>query len=86
MEDVKSKVKIHFESRFQEYVYRRPSLAASFIHSLNDGRVMHKGPFYLEDLKAVIWDGDRDKILGPGGFNMCFYRSCWDIFKDDILK
>lgn len=56
-------------------------------HSLNDmDRTLLESSFSLEDLKGVIWDGDGDKSLGPDGFNMCFYRACWDIVKGDLLK
>lgn len=50
-----------------------------------DGALL-KGPFSLEDLKAVIWEGVGDKSPDPDGFNMSFYRACWDFVNEDLLK
>ncbi|CAL5200696.1 unnamed protein product [Lathyrus oleraceus] len=76
MDDVKREVKNHFEARFQESGYKRPSLVGSSFKCLDDmERDLLEGPFSMEDLKEVIWEGVVDKSRGLNGFNMSFYRA-----------
>lgn len=28
----------------------------------------------------------KDKTLGPDGFSMRFFQSCWDVVKEDLMK
>jgi hypothetical protein len=43
-------------------------------------------PFSLEEAWATIKDMPLDKAPGPDGFTGRFYRSCWDIIKEDVLS
>lgn len=37
-------------------------------------------------MKTMVWQSDNDKSRGPDGFNMNFYKACWDTLKGDIMK
>lgn len=40
----------------------------------------------LDDLKKVIWSSEGDKSRGPNGFNMGFFKFCWNFLKEDLLR
>ncbi|KAM0830982.1 hypothetical protein ACQ4PT_065875 [Festuca glaucescens] len=42
--------------------------------------------FSLDELKSAVFEIHPEKAPGPDGFIGKFYRSCWDIIKDDLLK
>lgn len=37
-------------------------------------------------MKDVIRNYDSKKILGPDGFNIGFFKKCWEVIKDDLLN
>ncbi|XP_026455523.1 uncharacterized protein LOC113356565 [Papaver somniferum] len=39
-----------------------------------------------EEIKQVVFDLGADSAPGPDGFSGCFYRHCWDIIQDDLIK
>lgn len=41
--------------------------------------------FTMDEIKDAIWSSDECKALGSDGFNMVFYRKCWDVVKDDLF-
>lgn len=41
--------------------------------------------FSLEEVRDVIWLGDKDKSLGPNGYNICFFKLCYDFLKDVFI-
>jgi hypothetical protein len=51
------------------------------IHQLEDLGL----PFSEEEIKEAIDDMPADKAPGPDGFSIAFFRSCWDIIKDDLM-
>ena len=40
----------------------------------------------MEELKKALDDMDADKSLGPDGFTVRFFTSCWPIIKIDLLR
>ncbi|KAI5404227.1 hypothetical protein KIW84_051396 [Lathyrus oleraceus] len=72
-----------------EVMASKRSLASNEVwHSsfLKESMSLLEKHFSLEEIKIVIWHGDGDKSLSPDGFNLNFYRACWDIMMDDLLK
>jgi hypothetical protein len=45
-----------------------------------------EAPFSEEEVWATIKDMPLDKAPGPDGFTGRFYRTCWSIIKEDILR
>lgn len=43
-------------------------------------------PFTEEEVKKAVWDCDSSKSPGPDGFNLGFYKECWDVVKEDIMR
>ncbi|XP_026400442.1 uncharacterized protein LOC113296351 [Papaver somniferum] len=39
-----------------------------------------------EEIKQAVFDLGADSAPGPDGFSGCFYRHCWDIIQDDLVK
>jgi hypothetical protein len=52
------------------------------VHSLEDLGL----PFSVFEIKEAIDDMPADKAPGPDGFSVSFFRSCWDIIKDDLIR
>lgn len=42
-------------------------------------------PFTLEEVKCTIDSMPSDKAPGPDGFTGAFFKSCWEIIKDDVM-
>jgi hypothetical protein len=43
-------------------------------------------PFTMEEILAVLKDMPSDHAPGPNGFNGAFFKKCWPIIKDDIIR
>eukprot|EP00253_Pinus_taeda_P020601 PITA_20601 len=43
-------------------------------------------PITEEEIIKVIWSMDSDKAPGPDKFTIHFYKTCWEIIKEDLLK
>ncbi|VFQ73314.1 unnamed protein product [Cuscuta campestris] len=39
-----------------------------------------------EEIKQIIWQMDPNSAAGPDGFNITFFRSCWDFIKSDVVS
>lgn len=39
-----------------------------------------------EEIKQEVFDLGADSAPGPDGYSGCFYRHCWDIIQDDLVK
>ncbi|XP_026433629.1 uncharacterized protein LOC113331059 [Papaver somniferum] len=39
-----------------------------------------------DEIKQAVFDLVADSAPGPDGFSGCFYRHCWDIIQDDLIK
>ncbi|VFQ92357.1 unnamed protein product [Cuscuta campestris] len=39
-----------------------------------------------EEIKVTVWDMDPNSSSGPDGFNINFFKQCWDIIKDDLTS
>lgn len=43
-------------------------------------------PFTLEEVHNVIKQMPNDKAPGPDGFTGLFFKSCWGIIKEDVMR
>ena len=43
-------------------------------------------PFSEMDIKGAIDDMPLDKAPGPDGYTVAFFRSCWNIIKEDMMR
>lgn len=48
--------------------------------------VFSNSPLFKEDIKEVICISNGNKSPRPDGFNFNFYKSCWDIFGDEVYE
>lgn len=42
-------------------------------------------PFTESEVLQCLQLCDGDKILGPDGYTMSFFKSCWGIVKEDLM-
>ncbi|KAL6327158.1 hypothetical protein AAG906_015197 [Vitis piasezkii] len=42
--------------------------------------------FYEEKIHFAFMEMNGDKTLGPDGFTMAFWKTCWDFVKEEILE
>ncbi|KAL4368761.1 hypothetical protein GQ457_05G033270 [Hibiscus cannabinus] len=42
-------------------------------------------PFPEAEFKEAIWSCEESKAPGPDGFNLGFFKKCWDTIKGDLL-
>jgi hypothetical protein len=65
---------------------KRPLLDGLAISSIDDAdRAVLDRPFTEEEVMGVVKGMAGDKALGPDGFSMVFFQSCWDIIKNDVM-
>ncbi|XP_026420066.1 uncharacterized protein LOC113316048 [Papaver somniferum] len=38
------------------------------------------------EIRQAVFDLGEDSAPGPDGFSACFYRHCWDIIQEDLVK
>ncbi|XP_038999718.1 uncharacterized protein LOC120125357 [Hibiscus syriacus] len=43
-------------------------------------------PLSLEEIRDDVWSCDDSKAPGPDGFNMLFFKKCWEMANDDLVK
>lgn len=43
-------------------------------------------PFSLKEIKEAVWYCDDSKALGLDGFNLFFFKKCWGMVENDIVK
>lgn len=87
MEKIKEESIRFFASLYSKEQRDRPLIKNLFNQSLELAEAEAlEGPFFTEEIKKVVFDMAKDKSPGPDGFTMCFYHTCWDIIKDDLMK
>lgn len=37
-------------------------------------------------MKSAVWECEGSKSPGPDGFNFNFFKNCWDVVKEDVLR
>jgi hypothetical protein len=42
-------------------------------------------PFTVDEIKEAVWSCDGNKSPGPDGFNLNFFKSCWNVLEKDIV-
>lgn len=85
---VKKAVKEHFQEQFKGQKMGRITLPSDFTELKldTDEELTLTRAFDEEELKQAVWDLGGDKSPGPDSFNFEFYRNCWGIIKDDLLR
>lgn len=38
------------------------------------------------EVKSVVWGFKGDKVPGSDGFSMAFYKTCWEVVKEDLME
>lgn len=86
-----TKIKEHmvefYNSLFTKHFNWRPNLDGFSFESIGEveviwlERAFEEGEVF-EGVKAL----NSDKTSGPDGFAMGFFKSCWDVLKEDIVN
>ncbi|VFQ82121.1 unnamed protein product [Cuscuta campestris] len=78
----------HFSKQFQALSPSNPIHPLSQIPSIitdSDNLQLSRIPS-LEEVRQAVWELDSSSASGPDGFNGVFFRTCWDIIKEEMLK
>lgn len=81
---VKKAIFSHFRRRVGVRLEIPESLAVASLGEEEGARLVTE--FTEEEMWAAVGDCDDNKSPGPDGFTACFYKSCWEIIKGDILR
>lgn len=84
---VKGEVKHHFKIFFKEKNSIRPNLEGVPFDQLRYEDISYlEDPFLEEHMKELVWLSAKDKSPRLDGFNLCFYKECWEIIRGDIIN
>lgn len=76
-----------YKDLFSEKESWRPSWNCSELASISDQeKEWLERPFDEIEVTRVVKMVEGDKAPDPDGFNMCFFKRCWHIVKEDVLK
>lgn len=42
-------------------------------------------PFTIEEIREAVWECDGNKSPRPDGFNLIFFKKCWDVASSEIF-
>lgn len=87
MIEVKAEVKRHFEQFFSESDLSRPVLDdIDFPKSSKMDNTVLTTPFTIDEIREAIWSCDGNKSPGLDGFNFNFFKSCWELIKEEVFR
>lgn len=76
-----------FKGRFTNHVFCRPVMDATLFSKLSEEDSMKlEEPFFLEEIKAIIWNYEGSNSSGPNGLNFDFIHKFWSLLKGDFVK
>lgn len=87
----KGRIKDHVDGFFKE-LYNdsgivRPKLEGLEFKMLSDKqRAWLERPITEVEVKNVIWSTEDDKNPGPDVFTMAFYKTYWELIREDVMK
>ncbi|XP_026399682.1 uncharacterized protein LOC113295565 [Papaver somniferum] len=87
-EQLRDHVVQYYEDKFNGQELDNEGDLFDFEHdsvSVEESNAMDKIPT-PEEIKQAVFDLGSDSAPGPDGFSGCFYRHCWDIIQEDLIK
>ena len=80
-------ISLFYKQLYSENEEQRPLLdEVEFYRIFGEDVAWLDRPFEEEEVYGVIKDYDGDKSLGPDGFSMAFFQSCWDFLKQEMME
>ena len=79
-------------SLFYKQLYSETEGQRPFLDEVEFSRIFREEvawldrPFEEEEVHGLIKDCNGDKSLGPNGFSMAFFQSCWVFLKREIME
>lgn len=71
---------------FTEEEFCRPTTAVDLLTHLSlEERGAISQPFSKEEVHEVVFSLAGDRVLGPDGFPLAFFKKCWEVIKADLL-
>ena len=79
-EELKEGIGSYFKSLFEEPLVRRPEVESGLFKTLDslDNEIL-EGQFSEEEVSKALLDLGGDKVSGPNGFTLAFWKFCWPI-------
>ncbi|TYG88300.1 hypothetical protein ES288_A12G011200v1 [Gossypium darwinii] len=75
--------KNHFKGRWRRW---RMEMDLNFKRLKGTKVEQLEEPFSREEIREAVWSCEELKAPGPDGFNMCFFRNCWNTIKKDLFR
>lgn len=84
-EVVSTKIVQFYESLYQESYDWRPLDGLAFDNISDVEAEWMERPFDEAEVSRVVRTFNGGKALGPDGFSLAFFQSCWEVVKGDVL-
>ena len=85
--DIQEAITSHFESLFNKHQATQVKDLNCNLKMLNENSAtLLECPFSEVEVWDVIQHCDGNKAPGPDGFNLHFFKSQWNVVKDDVMK
>lgn len=86
--EVKNGIFEFFKSHISRRVHIRPSFGRDFGGSkiFKEDNQMLIAPVSEEEVWKAIKSCESSKSPGPDGFNFCFYKNFWEMYKGDFMR
>lgn len=55
-----------------------------FVQVSSSDNAFLTSPFTIEEIKETVWSCDGNKSPGLDGFNLNFFKNCWDTLKEEV--
>ncbi|KAJ9701144.1 hypothetical protein PVL29_006475 [Vitis rotundifolia] len=86
-EELKEGMGAYFKSLFEEPQGRRPEVELGLFKTLDslDNELL-EGQFSEEEVSKALSDLGGDKVPGPDGFTLAFWKFCWPIVGGEVMQ
>ncbi|KAL6525382.1 hypothetical protein OROHE_015689 [Orobanche hederae] len=75
---------VHFKRRSGARMWVPQDFAVRKVSEMEGDGLTRR--FSEEEVREAVWDCDLDRSPGPDGFNLGFFKACWDIIKGDLCR
>jgi hypothetical protein len=76
-----------YQKLFTEQCNWRPMVDGISFDSISEEEVSWlERDFEEDEIRKVVFMMNGNKALGPNGFSLAFFQTCWEVGREDIMK